>query len=199
MATTYGSGTFGAPTGQPRDYGITVTLPQIPLLVPAEARRAVNELALDTLRLALQVVAGHVSDEAPTDTGALGQSFGSDPATTTGGIELVGTNLETDVQGRVFSSLPYAIVMAEGRRKGAPISRVGIDSIGLWAQRKLGMSADQAQSAKWAIAQAIIARGIQGSDYFGKGIKAAQPTIDQLFAALGQAVAQQLATPGAES
>lgn len=197
--TTYGSGTFGAsPGGGPREYGITVTLPQIPLLVPAEARRALNALALDTLRLALQVVAGHVSDEAPVDSGALGQSFGSDPATATGGLELLGADLATDVQGRVFSTLPYAVVMAEGRQKGAPISRAGIDAIGLWAQRKLGLSADDAASAKWAIAQAIIARGLQGTDYFGKGIKAAQPTVDQLFTALSQAIAQQLTSTQGE-
>ena len=103
------------------------------------------------------------------------------------------------VTGRVFSSLPYALVMAEGRRPGARISREGIDAIGLWAQRKLGLSSDEAASAKWAIATHIVAQGLPGTDYFGIGVKRAQPTVDALFAALSTEIAQQLTSTRADS
>jgi hypothetical protein len=174
------------------DYGITVVIPKIPLFVAAEARRILNELAVNTVRLALQTVAGYVSDEAPVDSGALGQSFGADPATTTGGIELLGVELQDGIEGRVFSSLPYAVVMEEGRRPGAPISRAGIDAIGLWAQRKLGLDADAASEAKWAIAAHIVAQGIQGTGYFETGVKRATPTVEQLFTSLTTEIARQL-------
>lgn len=195
-----GGGGIGVAGASRRDdFSITVVLPTIPLMVPAEARRALNDLTVQTLRLALQTVAGFVADEAPTDSGALGQSFAADPATTTGGIELLGVDVMVGVQGRVFSSLPYAIVMNDGRRPGAPISRAGIDAIGLWAQRKLGLSADAAAVAKWAIATHIVAQGITGTGYFDLGIKRAEPTVTQLFDSLAQAVAQQLTSTRAES
>jgi len=196
-----GGGIGVAGAGRVGDYGIEVRLPAIPLMVPAQAARLLNDLAVQTLRLALQTVAGHVSDEATTfaDTGALAQSFGADPATTTGGIELLGVDMATGFAGRVFSALPYAVVMNDGRRPGAPISRAGIDAIGLWAQRKLGMSADEAADAKWAIASAIVAQGLPGTGYFETGIKRAQPTIDQLFAALTQAITEGLAGERGES
>lgn len=195
-----GGGGIGVAGASRRDdYSITVVLPAIPLMVPVEARRALNELALQTLRLALQTVAGYVSDEAPVDTGALSQSFGADPATTTGGLELLGADVIDGVHGRVFSSLPYALTINDGRRPGAPISREGIDAIGLWAQRKLGLDADAAAAAKWAIAGHIVAQGITGTGYFDLGVKRAQPTVDGLFTALAQAVAQQLTSTRAES
>lgn len=190
-----GIGIVGA--GQIRETGISVLLPAIPLWVPAEAMKAINDLALDTLRLALQYAAGAISGEAPVDSGQLAQSFTADPATATGGIELLGVNVASGVEGRVFSSLPYAIVMDLGRRAGQPISRAGIDAIGLWAQRKLGMSSEEASHAKFAIAQGIIAQGIEGTHYVEAGINKAAPTVNQLFAAMADAVGQRLIKTGA--
>jgi hypothetical protein len=189
-----GSGIGVAGAGARASYGIEVRLPAIPLLVSAEAAKALNSLALDTLRLALQTAAGYIAEAAgeSSDTGALAQSFGSDPATSTGGIEVLGVDVTAGVTGRVFSSLPYAVVINDGRRPGAPISRAGIDAIGLWAQRKLGLSADEAAAAKWAIATSIVAQGLQGTGYFDTGWKRAQPTVDQLFTALASEIARQL-------
>jgi hypothetical protein len=187
-----GVGISGA--GRARDTGITVRLPDIPLWVPADAQAVINDLAIDTIRLAMQEVAGAVSGEAPVDSGQLAQSFTADPATQTGGLELLGTNLATGVTGRIFSTLPHAIVMDLGRRAGQPINRAGIDAIGLWAQRKLGLSASAAASAKWAIAQAIVAHGIEGTHYVEAGLNKARPTVDQLFAALGASVSNALLT-----
>lgn len=177
-----------------RDYAIVPIIPAIPLWIPELALKAINTLAMNTLRLALQIVSDAVAGEAQTfsDTGALAQSWGNDPATVTGGMEILGADLLQGVEGRVFSSLPYAIVMEEGRRPGAPISRDGIDAIGLWAQRKLGLSADEAAGAKWAIAQHIINQGIEGKNYVRDGFNAARPRVEQLFAALDAALQQAL-------
>jgi hypothetical protein len=88
---------------------------------PAAAKAAERPDRSSTTRLALQDAAGHISDEAGkfSDTGNLAQSFGADPATSTGGIEVLGADATAGINGRVFSSLPYAVVMEDGRRPGA--------------------------------------------------------------------------------
>lgn len=182
-----------------RDWGIVLKVPAIPLWVPAQAQLTLNTLIRQTVRLALMEVAGRVSDEAGkfADTGNLAQSFGADPATSTGGIELTGTATAGDgILGRIFSSLPYAIVMERGRRPGAPISRSGIDAIGLWAQRKLGLSAEAASRAKWAIAATIVAQGIEGKYYFEDGVAKATPRVEQMFTILGDQLTRALVKPG---
>jgi hypothetical protein len=191
VEATIGLGIGG--TGQ-RNTGISVRLADIPIWVPEEAKAEIASLTIDTMRLALQYAAGAISGEAPVDSGQLAQSFTSDPATSTGGIELTGVELVSGIEGRVFSTLPYAIVMDQGRRAGQPISRAGIDAIGLWAQRKLGMSSDEADHAKYAIANVIIARGIEGTQYFQAGTDQARPTIEQMFRALADTVANALVT-----
>lgn len=184
-----------------KDSGIAVVLPNIPLWVPADQRRVIDSLVVDTVHLALQTAAGYISDEAGAfaNTGALAQSFGADPATGTGGIEVDGTDATAGINGRVFSSLPYAVVMEDGRRPGSPISREGIDSIGLWAQRKLGLSADEAAKAKWGIAKSIIAQGITGYGYFEQGVASARPRIEGIFSHLGDAISERLTKPGNSS
>lgn len=184
---------LGMSLGQ-RNTGITVRMADIPLWVPDEAKAEIAGLTVDTMRLALQYAAGAISGEAPVDSGQLAQSFTSDPATSTGGIELTGVDIVSGIEGRVFSTLPYAIVMDQGRRPGQPISRAGIDAIGLWAQRKLGMSSDEADHAKYAIANVIVAQGIEGTQFFQAGADKARPTIDQMFRALADTVAQALVT-----
>jgi hypothetical protein len=181
------------------EYGIALKLPRIPLWVPDEAAKQLTDLVVNSMRLALQEVAGRISEEAPIGaTGHLAQSFGADPANSNGGIELTGTSRvfsNAGLTGRVFSSLPYAIVMNQGRRAGLPISRAGIDSIGLWAQRKLGLSADEANEAKWAIASSIQAHGIEGTEYFDKGVKSAEPVVAMMFQILGDQIAAALVKP----
>lgn len=165
-----------------RNYGIAVIFPEIPLYVPAKARQQLSDMVLDTIRLALQQAAGYLSGNAPVGaTGSLAQSFGADPATDTGGLELTGVDLDAGISGRVFSSLPHAVVMDQGRRPGAPISMEGIDAIGYWAQRKLGLSADEADRAKWAIANVIVAQGIEGTHYVDKSMDEWQPAAERLL------------------
>lgn len=179
-----------------RDFSIEVRLPHIPLWVEDGPRREMETLVRNTLVLALQEVAGRVSDAAPVSEGILAQSFGSYPATADGGLQVLGANLDAGLTGRVFSSLPYAIVMDEGRRPGAPISRAGIDAIGLWAQRKLGLTAEEAAKAKWAIATSIIAQGIPGTGYFEEGVDRARPTVGRLFDILGGQIVNRLTAEG---
>lgn len=188
-----GSGVGIAGAGQ-RSSGIEIRIPNLPLWVPDAAKQLINDLTMNTLRLALQLAAGAISQEVPVDSGALAQSFGADPATSTGGLEIIGVDVTTEVQGRVFSSLPYAVVMDQGRRAGSPISRVGIDAIGLWAQRKLGLSAEEASVAKWAIATYIVQHGIVGHYYFEAAMGSVRPTIENMFTALTREVATQLTT-----
>lgn len=179
-----------------QDYSLALVLPDIPLWVPEEAKGILNDLILSTTRLALQTAAGYISDEAGrfSDTGNLAQSFGADPATSTGGIEVLGQDATSGINGRVFSSLPYAIVMDQGRRPGAPISREGIDAIGLWAQRKLGLSAKEANSAKFAIAAHLVAQGFPGYGYFEDGVNKARPNIEAMFSTLGTNISGALLT-----
>lgn len=184
-----GLGAAGRPRG-PMVIGMGI--PQVPLYYPDAAKAEIGRLVLDNLRLGLVTLAGYVSDAAPVDSGNLAQSFGADPATPTGGIEILGADVTAGIQGRVFSSLPYAVVMEDGRRPGAPISRAGIDAIGLWAQRKLGMSAAEAASAKWAIANVIVAHGIEGKKFAEAGFDQAQPRLDLIFKELANLIGQGL-------
>lgn len=178
-------------------YGVAIVLPDIPLWVPDEARQQINGLVLSTTRLALQDAAGFISDAAgeSSDTGALAASFGSDPATSEGGQEIIGNDAMIGITGRVFSTLPYAVVIDQGRTPGAPISRAGVDAIGLWAQRKLGLSADEAAGAKWAIAASIVAQGFPGTGYFEQGTNRARPRIQAIFGKLSERISTQLVKP----
>jgi hypothetical protein len=121
-----------------------------------------NDLVLSTTRLALQDAAGHISDEAakPQPTpGTWPSPSGRTRRPARAASKSWGQDATAGINGRVFSSLPYAIVMNDGRRPGAPISREGIDAIGLWAQRKLGLSATKAEHAKFGIAAHMVAQG----------------------------------------
>jgi len=161
---------------------IELRLPDIPLMQPARALETVAGLVESTIRLALTYLAGVVGDKVPHDTGHLAQSFAADPATSTGGIELIGAKVGSEaIFGRVFSSLPYAIVMDQGRRAGAPIGREGIEAIGLWAQRKLGLSAEEAAHAKFAIAKSIMAHGIEAHEFIEAALAAGGPRVQVMF------------------
>lgn len=201
MADAFQAAQAQANAARAKDNSIAVVLPHIPLWVTDQQRDLINTLTGRTIHLALQDAAGHISDEAGkfSDTGNLAQSFGADPASPTGGIEVLGLDATAGINGRVFSSLPYAVVMEDGRRPGAPISREGIDAIGLWAQRKLGLSADEAKHAKFGIAASIIAQGIPGYGYFEDGVNRARPRIEAMFAALGDQIAAGLTKGGSSS
>lgn len=180
-----------------RPGAIEIRLPDLPLWTPDAAIAAVQSVLDVAMPAALLLAAGYISEAAAerTDSGALAQSFLASPATQTGGIEVTGTLVRDDFSGRVFSSLPYAVVVNDGRRPG-PISRAGIDAIGLWAQRKLGLSEAEADRAKWAIATEIRLRGTAGTDYFTRGVEAASPHIQQVFAGVSAQIVDVLTQGG---
>jgi hypothetical protein len=171
-----------------------MTVPGSPLFIPEQARSVISEISRDYLELALLAVAGHVSERAPRNFGNLAQSFMAHPAGETGGIEILGLEPTTGLTGRVFSSLPYAIVMEEGRRPGKPISRAGQAAIMLWVRRKLGLSGKDARSAGYAIIYSIQKKGIEGRHYARAGFAAAKPELETIFNQLNAAIAEGLSS-----
>lgn len=167
--------------------------PDIPLFTPDQAKAEIAAIQRETMVGALQEVAGFVAEEAPKNFGHLAQSFGSMPATATGGIEILeGSRTTTMLEGRVFSSLPYAVVMEEGRRKNRPIGRAGIAGIGLWVRRKLGLSGKEADSATWAIATSIQQKGIPGKFYAKAAFTKAQSRLQTIFSETAKGIADAL-------
>ena len=70
------------------------------------------------------------------------------------------------VTGIVGTPLEYGEVVELGRRPGARMPPVA--PIALWAQRKLGVDADEAESVGFAIARKIAVHGFEGAHMFGK-------------------------------
>jgi hypothetical protein len=185
-----------SPIGIGSARSIEFNLPTIPLWVPDQARAVIAGLTQQTMHLALVDLSGYVSEAAPVNNGTLAQSFGADPATDTGGISVTGGAASELVMGRIFSSLPYAVVMDEGREKGHPVSKEGIEAIGLWAQRKLGLSATDAKRVKYAIANTITKRGIKGTHFFDTAVDRWRPRGDEMFNALGEQIVMALTQAG---
>lgn len=176
---------------------IELTIPPMPLLVPAEAMAVVAAIERDYMELALQYLAGQVAEKAPKNFGLLGQSFTANPASSTGGIEiLTGGSVSESLVGRVFSSLPYAIVMEEGRRPGQPISRAGVASIGLWVRRKLQLSGKEAQRVMYAVVWKIRKRGIEAKHFVRAAATASEPKIEGMFREMAAGIAEGLVGKG---
>lgn len=173
---------------------ITIRYRDVPVFAPERARRAIFELARTFFELGLQEIAGRISDEAPVGvTGNLAQSFGGSEF---GGQELLGTTIES-LEGRVFSSLPYAIVIDQGRTPGARMPPV--DAIALWVERVLGISSEfddaELEDVAFLIARAIARRGIVGRKFVEKGVQQALPTVEGIFQALADAIGNALVSP----
>lgn len=60
----------------------------------------------------------------------------------------------------VFNDRPYAGVIEQGRRPGATMPPTR--AIAQWAQRKLGLGAEEARAVSFAIARSIKEKGIDG-------------------------------------
>ena len=81
--------------------------------------------------------------------------------------------------GRVFSPLPYHVVVEKGRRpkKGPPPA----DAIRQWAVRKLRLSGDELEKAVDSIRWHIHHHVIEGKHMFEEGLEASEPNIKSLF------------------
>lgn len=167
---------------------VTIRYRDVALFNTPKARELMASLGRTYLGLALQEIAGHISDEAPVGvTGHLAQSWGGHSQY--GGIELLGQEIE-QLRGRVFSSLPHAIVIDQGRRPGAPMPP--IDAIMLWVERTFGISSgfddDELEQTAWAVAKSIARKGIKPRHYVEKGVRSALPRVEAIFRALGSAI-----------
>lgn len=180
----------------PRGTGVWVKIPSIPLVIPAEAEAVVDAVARDTLELAMTLLAGRVAEEAPKNFGHLAASFQAPTATASGGREVLGQRVFSTLTGRVFSTLPQATVMEDGRRPGFPISRTGVANIGLWVRRKLGLHGREARAATYAIAWSIRKKGLAPRKYAERAFKATQPQIVQMFTEMMAGLADGLAGKG---
>jgi hypothetical protein len=187
------------PTGALDDVAIRVTFPNIPLVTNTAEQNAalVTRIQANAASVALHHLADLILQVAPKDQGALGESFGFDPATEVGGIELTGHSFaEEEVVGRIFSTLPQAVVLEDGRAAGSYVNREGLDALAAWAERKLGLSADQADRIKWALATVIRQRGLEGRHYVEQALDLAEPGFEEIFANAGQAIADALGAEG---
>lgn len=180
---------------------LRATVPPIPLVRVESARQVIDQIARDYLQLAVFYLAGVVAEEAPRNYGNLAQSFQASPAGPGGGVEVLGTMLNNgaELYGRTFSTLPQAVVMEEGRRAGAPISRAGIAALGLWVRRKLGLHGAEARSATYAIATSIRRRGLKGRHYARTAAGRATPKIQAMFVQMSAAIARGLVGTGSAS
>lgn len=179
----------------------TAKIPPTPVLQSGAARQVINQIARDYMQMAVFYLAGCVAEEAPRNFGHLAQSFQASPAGPGGGVEVMGTFLSdgAELYGRTFSTLPQAVVMEHGRRAGAPISRAGMAALGLWVRRKLGLSGREAISATYAVATAIIRRGLPARHYAAKGAERAKPRIESMFVEMSKAIAAGLVGTGGAS
>ena len=167
---------------------VEIRYQDIPLFHGEKARAVMADLGRLHVMLALQAIAGFVSDKAPIGvSGQLAQSFAGDGAM--GGIETFGQTID-NLGGRVFSSLPYAIVVDQGRTPGARMPPA--QALALWVERKLGIAPDEAGAVAFLIARSIGKEGIQATHFVEAGLRQAQPTIEGIAASLGEAITAAL-------
>ena len=180
-----------------RQIGATVEIRYVdaPLWNTDQARQVLTDQARAYLELALQDLAGFISEEAPVGvSGNLAQSFGASPATADGGIEITGSTLET-LEGRVFSSLPYAIVIDQGRTPGARMPPPA--ALITWVERVLqvGGSREEVETVAFLVARAIGRKGIQARNFVAAGVEKWTPRGEAVFALLAEAIASGLVKP----
>lgn len=168
-----------------------IVLPDVPLFQAGGQRDALIEgMLVERVELVAQYLAGVVSRTAPVNFGHLAQSFGALPATAEGGIDVQPPTGDRTVHGRVFSSLPHAIVMEEGRTPGARMPP--LPAIALWAQRKLGLGVEEAEAAAYVIARSIARKGIEGRHFAQKAVDQSGAQIDAIFEMFAQELVSRL-------
>ena len=155
---------------------ITITLPQIPLVAPGQARAILRQ----EVGTAMHGIVGEIATEAkirtPVFTGILRAAIGTRVT--------LGTEAGTLAQGEVFTGAqaPYAEYIEEGTRPHWP-PRAPLE---LWAQRKLG------DARLWfVVARAIARRGTRAYHMFRDALAQVQPTMQgRMQAAVDRAAAR---------
>lgn len=174
---------------------IEIRHPDVPIFAKGRGDQVLTDKARLFFSLALQSIAGYVSDEAPVGvSGNLAQSFGGELGGSSGGMEVTGATVE-DLEGRVFSSLPYAIVMDQGRAPGARMPPP--DALIPWVRRvmQVGGSEEEVRAVAFVVARSIGRKGIKGREFMAHGLEKAMPTVEAIFGILGEAIASGLVEP----
>lgn len=99
------------------------------------------------------------------------------------------------IAGTVGTPLDYGLVRELGRRPGKAMPPVG--PIALWAQRKLGVSADDALGVGFAIARKIAVEGFEGAHMFEKAWKANERWAQKMLYSIAGRVVRRIES-GAE-
>lgn len=175
---------------------VEIRVPDVALFNSAAAQAVLTAKARQFFELALAELAGHISDAAPIGvSGNLAQSFAGAFGSTMGGSSVTGSSLE-EIQGRVFSSLPYAIVIDQGRAPGARMPPP--DALVPWVKRVLqvGGSEEEVRSVAFIVARAIGRKGIKARNFVAAGITAATPRLEGIFQIMGEAMAVGLTESG---
>lgn len=174
---------------------IRAQFPSVQLFTQPEGAIAelVDGIMQNAAHVGLLAVADAIAIVAPHDQGGIANSFRTDPASSVGGLELTGASfLDEGIVGRVFSSLPQAVVLEDGRQPGTYVNAEGIAALTAWAGRKLGVSGKDATSAAFAIATLIHKRGLPGRHYLAQAAPLAQAQVALIFENAGEAIAAAL-------
>lgn len=152
-----------------------------------------TDKAREFFELALQDLAGYISDEAPVGvSGSLAQSFAG---SADGGREITGSSL-ADLTGRIFSSLPHAIVIDQGRTPGARMPPPA--ALETWVRRVLNVGGSEAEvrTVAWLVARSIGRNGIKARHFIEAGVsKWTNERADALWQAMADAMAAALVAP----
>ena len=143
------------------------------------AGRVAGREARRTMTKSVNIIEEQVTGRTPKNTGKLQQSIDTD----------VSGSALTEITGKVFTPLVYGRPVEFGRKAGKWPPR---DAIEYWVIRKgLAAPGKESRSVAFLIARAIgrgVSKGIMrpdgGAKMFTKGLKAARPHVERLWAAL---------------
>lgn len=96
------------------------------------------------------------------------------------------------IEARVGTSIAHAVPVEFGRRAGQRPPPVA--PIAHWARARLGLAADEAQRAGWAISRAIARRGIPPRPFLSRALADNRDRIVAILARHVERLAQRLAT-----
>jgi len=129
------------------------------------------------MTIGVNIALNEILDETPRNTGALRQSIQDDKIAPLTWI--------------ISTPLVYADPVEIGRRPGSMPPTTPIE---LWARRKLGLSANEAEGAAYAIARAIAERGTKPAHMFKTGMANARPKLRRLWGEFRTSIPQIMET-----
>ena len=153
------------------DLRVTVDIPKTPLFSGAGAAPIIHEEMMAATEYGVAVVESAIAPLAPVDRGMF-----------RAGIQTKVYGEPAIVTGTVFNPLTYALPVEDGSKPHWPPQA----PLAAWAQRKLGLSADEAKSVGFLIARKISRVGTRAHRPFARGFAAAK---EQVVARYEQMVA----------